>query len=234
MDFAQSYRLKKISVWALVGLTAILANMPKEWAAILHLQVEYLLGVFGLLLVLALFLFTRFSYFILTILLIIGANLPDRWSHSLAIEKTPLIAALCFMIVGSLFNQFAKVLPSGLEQNAKKKSPDGIRALMAAIQRGREHSIQVIIAMNIDLNAFDESGRTPLMAAALANQTKIADMLIGGGADIGLKSSDGLNAIDLAVQGGHLAMATHLREAFARANPEPVEATPEDEQLLKD
>lgn len=224
MDFARSYRLKQITVWTLVGVTAILANLPREWAARFNLQVEYLLGVFGVLVVLSLFLFARFSYFLLTVLLIIGANLPDRWSHSLAIDKVPLIAALCFMILGSLVNQFAKVLPSGLEVKPRKSSPDGIRALMSAIQRGQEHSIQVIIGMHIDLNAFDESGRTPLMAAAEAGKTKIVGMLIGGGAQIDLKSTDSLGAIDLAVQGGHMATAAYLQEALSRTTPLPADA----------
>lgn len=220
MDFASKHRRKQITLLTLVGATALLANMPREWAPQLGLQVEYLLGVLGLLLVLALFLFARFSYFLLTILLIVGANLPDRWSHSLAIDKTPLLAALVFMAIGSLINQFAKVLPSGLEPKAKTDSPEGIRALMAAIQRGQEHSIKVIVGMNINLNAFDESGRTPLMVAAAAGQTKIVEMLLNGGADVSLRNSAGLTAIDLAIQAGHRPTAACLQERLARTAPE--------------
>jgi hypothetical protein len=224
MDFANNYRLKQITVWLLVGVTACLANLPKEWAAHLNLQVEYLLGVFGLLIVLALFLFTRFSYFLLTVLLIIGANLPDRWSHSLAIDKVPLITALCLMIVGSLLNQFVKILPSGLEPKAKVNNPEGIRALMSAIQRGQARSVQIIISMNIDLDVFDESGRTPLMAAAAAGQSAIVDMLSAAGAKIDLKTPDGLSAIDLATQSGHLAITAQLQDALARISAQPAQA----------
>lgn len=227
MEFTRKHRQKQITLWALVGVTAILANLPQEWTDRLGLQVEYLLGVLGLLLVLALFLFTRFSYFLLTILLIVGANLPDRWSHSLAIDKTPLLAALIFMAIGSLINQFTKVLPSGLEPKAKTNSPEGIRALMSAIQRGQEHSIQVIIGMNINLNAFGDDGRTPLMAAAALGQTKTVGLLISGGAEITMKNSEGLTAIDLATQTGHMATAAYLRETLDKAAPRADKATSE-------
>lgn len=227
MDFSAKYRQKQIAVWVLVGLTAVLANIPREWAARLNLHTEFLLGVLGLLIVLALFFFARFSYFFLTMLLIVGANLPDRWSSGLQVDKMPLIIALGVMIFGSLLNHISRILPTGLEAKPKEVIPEGIRALMAAIPRGQERAVRTVVAMNIDLNHFDEAGRTPLMAAAAAGQTKIAEILIDAGAVVDLQSPDGLTAVAIAVQSGHMATAARLQEASLQAStPRPEPARP--------
>ena len=216
MDYLTKQRHKQLAVWVLVGLTAILANIPREWAMRLNLHTEFLLGVLGVLIVLALFFFARFSYFFLTVLLIAGANLPDRWASGLNIDKVPLVIALAVMIAGSLLNQVSKILPSGLEPKPREANPEGIRALMAAIPRGQERAVKAVISMNVELNMFDDTGRTPLMAAAAAGQTTIAELLIGGGARIDLKSPDGLTAIDIAVKAGQMATAARLQEALLK------------------
>lgn len=221
MDILFKHRQKQFALWLLVGITAILANLPRDLAARLHLQTEYLLGVLGLLIVLALFLFVRFSFFFLTILLIVGANLPDRWSAGLGVDKFPLIVALAVMILGSLVNQVSKIIPSGLEARPREKHPEGVRAMMAAIPRGQVRSVKTILAMNIDPNDFDEHGRTPLMAAAQAGQNEIIEVLIAAGAEIDFKSPDGLTAKDIALAAGQMAAATLLQQKLAAGQTPP-------------
>jgi hypothetical protein len=218
MEFTTKYRLKRLAVWVLVGVVAILVIGQKQWAARLHLQTELLIGIFGILIVLALFLFRRFSYLFLTVLLIVGANLPDRWSFGLSIDKLPLILALGVMAAGALLNRVSKILPTGLEPERKEKNPDGIRALTVAIARGQEHLVKTVIGMNVDLNAFDEAGRTPLMVAAAAGRTKIIEMLIEAGAEVDGKSPDGLTARDMAVQAGQIEAVVCLDEARSKAS----------------
>lgn len=227
MDFATRYQQKRIAVWVLVAITAVLANVPREWAMRLNLHTEFLLGVLGLLVLLALFMFARFSYFFLTVLLIVGANLPDRWSLGLEIDRIPLIAALAIMVVGSLINQVSHVIPSGLEPPPKKKIPEGIKALMSAIGRGQDRAVKTIVRMNIDLNCVDESDRSPLMAAAAAGNGAIVDILLAGGAAVDLKSADGLTAVDLAMRAGHMDLAKKLQEqprTVANKTPDLVKA----------
>jgi uncharacterized protein len=218
MDYATKFRIKQVAVSALVALAALLANLPKEWAERLNLNAELLIGILGLLIVLALFLFARFSYFFLTVLLIAGANLPDRWALGLHIDKLPLMMALGIMITVSLANRLAKFLPTGLEPKPKSQNADGIHALMTAASRGQDRTVRRLIDMNIELNSVDETGRTPLMLAAAAGHAKIVEMLVEGGANVEIKNPDGLTAMQLATQVGKVDATESIQEALIRVN----------------
>lgn len=221
MDYATKFRIKQIAVSVLVAIAAVLAYLPKQWAERFHLDTELMIGILGVLIVLALFVFARFSYFLLTVLLIAGANLPDRWAQGLHIDRLPLLVALGVMIAISLLNRLAKFLPTGLEPKPKSRNPDGVQALMTAVGRGQEHAVRTLIKMNIDVNAVDDMGRTPLMVAAAAGHGKMVQFLIENGADVEIKSPDGLTAMSIATQFGQVDATESIQAALVKKTGTP-------------
>ena len=87
--------------WVLVALvmfTSILANMPEDILAQYNINREYLLGFLALIVFMALFLYLKFQFFFLVVLLAIGANMPAQISDSLNISKWPLVIAMALMV----------------------------------------------------------------------------------------------------------------------------------------
>jgi hypothetical protein len=67
----------------LVLLTAVIADLPDEALHDYSINRNYLLGLLALLVFLALFLYLQFQFFILVVLLALGANMPAQVSESL-------------------------------------------------------------------------------------------------------------------------------------------------------
>jgi len=210
MDFIVVHRGKQAAVIGVMVISAVLANLPLSLAEAFLVQREYVLAVFGLLIMLGLFLFAKFSFLLLTALLVVGANLPDRWSLAIQLDKTPLIFALVVMVVGSLLNQTTKIIPVGLEPPKRIPNPEGLKALMAAISRRNERAVRTILAVNISVNMLDDEGRSPLMAAAASGQTEIVELLLAAGANVNLADASGRIAHDFALAAGQSALGLRL------------------------
>ena len=76
------------------------------------------------------------------------------------------------------------------------------RFLRLAVLTGVERAIQVHIDRGDDLNACDEQGQTPLMLSASRNKAAVCRLLIGCGADAGLRDPSGKTALDIAKAAG--------------------------------
>ena len=135
MDFLAAHRRKQTLLISIVAITAILANLPPSFSQSFFIEREYLLAVLGLLFMLGLFLYAKFSLLLLTTLLVIGANLPDRWSSAISVDKTPLIASLLIMVFASLLNQTKQLLPPGLEPPKRSKNPAGLTQMLRTAHR---------------------------------------------------------------------------------------------------
>lgn len=220
MDYLRAKRLKETILIVLVGLMAAVANLPEGLLRPYGLDHRYLLAVLGVLVVLALFLYVRFFFFLLYILLAVGANLPDQWAQGLGVSRLPMLVALIVMVVFSLFNHSTKMLPTGLEpERRRKKSPQGIKALVQAIDKGQAAHIQQLLKLEFDLNAEDERGVTPLIAAAAKGDAALVALLLAHRADPALIGRDGLTALEMALKNGHAAVAERLKAARQQAQP---------------
>lgn len=215
MDFLARYRIQRIVLIGMVAVIAILAHLPRSITAGLYVEPEYLMAVLGLLVLLGLFLWAKFSLLLLTVLLVAGANLPDRWAAGLHFDKLPLYCALAFMIFGGLINRWANLLPSGVEPPARRVNPEGFKALMAAILRRQPRSVEVILKMNVAVDFIDENGFSPLMLAASTGQADVVDKLLAAGAQIDLANPDGRTAHDFARAAGQAVLAHRLAPAGA-------------------
>lgn len=197
----------------LVALTAVIANLPGSLLEPLGVRPGYLLALLGLIVVLALFLYLRVFFFLLYVLLAIGANVPAQWADALGISQMALLITLVAMVALSLLNYGVKLLPSGIESTSApehKPSAEGTKALLIAIERGNAMQVRQILAMEIDPDQPGGNGITPLMLAAQLGHADMVDALLAAGADMRLTNADGRNAHDMALRKGHAAIVKKL------------------------
>ncbi len=208
-----SKRAMEWTLFGLVGLIAILANLPQSWLEYGSINRNLLLGILVLTVFIALFLYLKFQFFILVVLLALGANMPGEVSDSLGISTMPLVIAMAAMVGISLINYVVDLLPTGLEEKPKEQSAEGIKALFYAIEKGNLVYAQKVLSMNFDPNLRAENGYTPLMYASARGDAKMCELLVRNGADVNIISSDGDTAIELALRVGSQEVADILKKA---------------------
>ncbi len=206
-------RVREIALVVLVALTATLANLPEDLLQQYDVNRDLLLGTLALTVFIALFLYLKFQFFFLVVLLAVAANMPGEVAESLGISTTPLIIAMGTMVGFSLINYIVDLLPTGLEKRPKELSAEGIKVLFYAIEKGNLVYAQKILAQNFDPNLVAENGYTPLMYAAARGDTKMVDLLLRNGADVNVVSKSGDTAIELALRIGAQECAEILKKA---------------------
>lgn len=209
MDIVKQRQLREWTLLALVGLMALIANLPASVPEFIGIERGVVMAVLGLVVVLALFLYVRLFFFLLYTLLAIGANLPEQWAQALNISQGPLLLTLIAMVCLSLLNYTVKLLPSGLEPTQKKKNPEAIQVLLNAIDRGNPAYIRSVLRMDFDVNMLGEAGQTPLMRAAQRGDESMVELLLAHGADPGMSGTGG-SPSELARGAGHEALAARL------------------------
>ena len=212
-DLLTRLRVREVALFALIALTAVLANLPAEYARRLGIDPEYLLGILASVMVVGLFLYLRFFLFFAVALLILGANLPDQIAEGFGISKIPLILALLAMIGVSAINNVVKLLPTGLEPGPKERSPEGVRALFYAIEKNNVLYAQKVLSMRFDPNLHHDNGYTPLAYAAMKGNPKMVEVLLRNGADPAQTTREGETPVELALRAGKEGVADLLKRA---------------------
>ncbi|MDW8468378.1 MAG: ankyrin repeat domain-containing protein [Burkholderiales bacterium] len=174
---------------------------------------NYLLATLGLAILVGLFFYLKFFFFLAVVLLVLGANLDQTIAENLGISKTPLILAMVAMVGISLINHVVKLLPTGLEPRPRERSPEGIRALFYAIEKGNVVYAQKVLDMNFDCNMHHDNGYTPLAYAAMKGHARMVELLLRYGADPTMATRDGDTPTELALRFGHADVADLLKAA---------------------
>jgi hypothetical protein len=77
-------------------------------------------------------------------------------------------------------------------------------ALFRAVHAGSPDTVQTLLASpNVDVNAVDEHGNTPLIEAARLGHDKVTTALLIAHADPSIKNDEGKTALMLAAEGRH-------------------------------
>jgi ankyrin repeat protein len=210
-----SQRSREVALVVLVGIVAVLANLPEDMLDRFGIEREFLLGLLALTVFIALFLYLKFQFFFLVVLLAGAANMPSEVADNLGISKWPLIIAMATMVGFSLINYVVDLLPTGLEKTPKEQSAEGIKVLFYAIEKGNLVYAQKVLSQNFDPNLIADNGYTPLMYAAARGDTKMVELLLRNGADVNIVSKDGDTAIELALRIGSQECADILKKARA-------------------
>lgn len=212
-DLLTRMRVREMMLFGLIAITAVLANLPAETLETWGVERNYLLAILGLAIFAGLFFYLKFFFFLAVVLLVLGANLDQTIADSLNISKIPLILAMVAMVGISLINYVVKLLPTGLEQKPRERSPEGIRALFYAIEKSNLVYAQKVLDMNFDCNLHHDNGYTPLAYAAMKGNTRMVELLLRYGADPNMATKDGDTPSELALRFGHGEVADLLKAA---------------------
>ena len=217
--------------WVLVGMVAVIAliaNLPSSITDQFGVKIEYLLITLGAVVFVALLLYMRFTFFLIIVLLVIGANLPGQYAQALGISKVPLVLTLALMVGVSLINHVVKLIPSGLERD---NSGEAQKALFYAIEKGNLVYAQKLLNMNLDPNVRGPGGYSCLMYAAAKGHAGLVELFLRNGADSTAVNTEGDSAVDLALRLGHSQIADTLKQArmqqMAARSGNTVDAAPQ-------
>jgi ankyrin repeat protein len=212
-DLLTRMRVREVALFALIVLAAILAQLPPEMLEDYDINRNYLLGVLGCGIIVGLFFYLRFFFFLAVVLLILGANLDEQLADYFNISKVPLVLALVAMVGISLINYVVKLMPTGLEEKPREKSPEGVRALFYAIEKSNLVYAQKVLQMNFDPNLQHDNGYTALAYAAMKGNGRMVELLLRNGADPNVVTKEGDSPVELALRLGHSEVADLLKTA---------------------
>lgn len=223
-DLLTRMRVREVALFGLIAMAAILAQMPHEILDDYGINRNYLLGVLGCGIVLGLFFYLKFFFFLAVVLLILGANLDQQLAEYINISKIPLVLALVAMVGIQLINYFVHLMPTGLEEKPKEKSPEGVRALFYGIEKSNLVYVQKVLQMNFDPNVQHDNGYTALAYAAMKGNGRMVELLLRNGADPTVATKEGDTPVELALRLGHSEVADILKAARQQmqAGREPV------------
>ncbi len=212
-DLLSRVRLQEWLLMLLITLTAILANLPSEFLERYDLNPNYLVAALSCAVIFGLFLYLRFFFFLAVVLLIAGANMPEQIAERFNVSKVPLILALLLLVGISLINYVVRLLPTGLEPKPKTPSPEGVRAMFYAIEKGNLVYAQKVIGMGFDPNLHHDNGYTPLAYAAMKGNPHMVELFLRNGANPGMTTKEGDTPVELALRFGHAEVADVLKKA---------------------
>lgn len=115
-------------------------------------------------------------------------------------KKSIKILSLALVMLGNV--ALASNVGNSVSTNAITYETSDVNPLCLAISKGDIDTVKQIIAYGIDVNDTTNRGMTPLMYAAIYNQTEIAKLLIEKGADLDKKDKSGSTALDHAKTSG--------------------------------
>jgi uncharacterized protein len=236
LDFLTKLRIRDMILTGIITIAAVLANLPQEYIEdTLGVSHNTLLAVLAISVVLGLFMYLKFFFFLAVVLLIAGANMPDQIAQGITdatgmtMSKIPIILSLLVMVGIGLINHVVKLIPTGLEPKPKEASPEGVKALFYAIEKGNVVYAQKVLSMNFDPNLHHENGYTALAYAAAKGNPQMVEVLIRNGADAALTTKEGDTPVELALRFGHAEVADILKRArqAAMASDMPADAQPQ-------
>jgi hypothetical protein len=234
LDFLTRLRIRDLVLTGIITVAAVLANLPTEYVEeTLGVSHNTLIAVLAVSVVLGLFLYLKFFFFLAVVVLIAAANMPEQIAQGitdatgLGMSKVPIILALVAMVGVALINHVVKLMPTGLEPKPKERSPEGVKALFYAIEKGNVAYALKVLAMNFDPNLHHENGYTALAYAAAKGQPQMVETLLRHGADPALTTREGDTPVELALRFGHAEVADLLKRARQAALAEANDAEPQ-------
>jgi uncharacterized protein len=229
VDFLTRLRIRELILMGLIAITAVLANLPREYVEeTLGISHGALLAILAIAVIVGLFLYLKFGLFVVVLLLIAGANMPAQIAEGLNISKIPIVLSLIALVGVGLINYVVKLVPTGLEPKPRERSPEGVRALFYAIEKNNPVYAQKVLSMNFDPNLVHDNGYTPLAYAAMKGSVPMIELLLRNGADPALVTREGDTPVELVLRMGHADVADILKRARQSADaPAAAEPAPQ-------
>src|SRR3954470_7490588 len=111
LDFLTRLRIRELVLIGLITFAALLANLPQEYVEeTLGVNRGLLFAVLGIAIIVGLFLYLKFGFFVVVVLLIAGANMPEQIAEGLGVSKIPILLALLALVGVGLINYFVNLM----------------------------------------------------------------------------------------------------------------------------
>jgi hypothetical protein len=202
-------------LFLLVAVLSIAVNLP---AAVIgqYIDQKTLLIVLAAVVVIALFRYLRLLLFLCVLALALGANMPERLSHTLGIDQTVMLTFLVLLVLISQANRFLK-LPEDTDPARKRSAPrldssESRKAVLIAIARGNVKRLKWFHSHNTELNFF-EDGVSPVTLAAEKGNSEVMQLLIYFGANLNVTDGAGRSPLEIAEANGFSRTAEIIRFA---------------------
>ncbi|MFH1689999.1 MAG: ankyrin repeat domain-containing protein [Candidatus Eisenbacteria bacterium] len=115
---------------------------------------------------------------------------------------------------GGFADVAARLIERGADVHAEP--PDGMTALMRALDQGHLEMSQLLLDSGVDVNAADpDMGRTALHTASLRGWPDVAGLLLEKGADLSAEDAYGMTPLEYAGKYGHRDVAELLQSRGA-------------------
>ena len=122
-------------------------------------------------------------------------------------RRNKLAVIICLFLVNTFF-------VTGCSRARHASHSQETDALFRAVHAGSPDTvIALLTSPNVDVNAVDEHGNTPLIEAARLGHDKVASALLIAHADMSIKNDEGKTALMLAAEGRHDETVRVLTEA---------------------
>ena len=106
------------------------------------------------------------------------------------------------------------------------QSPEGVRAMFYAIEKGNLVYAQKVISMEFDANLHHENGYTPLAYAAMKGNPQMVELFLRNGANPAMTTREGDTPVELALRFGHADVADILKKARQEIESRSAEGAP--------
>src|SRR5438876_10973645 len=105
LDFLTKLRVRELVLMGLITITAVMANLPHEYVEeTLGVSHNTLLAVLACSVIIGLFLYLKTGLFVVVVLLIAGANMPEQIAEGLNISRAPIVLALVALVGVGVIN----------------------------------------------------------------------------------------------------------------------------------
>lgn len=129
-------------------------------------------------------------------------------------KKSISFFSLALVMLGNVaFASNVEINPSKVSSSYETSD---VNPLCLAISKGDITTVKQIISYGIDINETTNRGMTPLMYAAIYNQSEIAKLLLEKGAKLDMKDKSGSTALDHAKNSGFESVVEVLKPSKKR------------------
>lgn len=209
------FKSSEVLILLAASVMSLLANLPD---AVLGNIVDRKMLLIGLtaMIVVAMFRYLQIFLLLVISILAIGANLPEELATTLGVSPMVFLISLGTLISLALLNRVVKFLPTD-PNAASREIMDEREALLSAIARGDQLTLQRMLVMNAEVN-FTLNGTTPLHLAAEKGYPEMVRILISHGADYRKKNAQGLTALEIALAKKKFIQTTEILHSAGKSN----------------
>ena len=124
-----------------------------------------------------------------------GVGSGSGWGYGGAMAYVPYAVELNRAVAANELIEARRLLAAGASVNQGDKNYGGVTPLFLAVERGSIEMVKLLLSYGADVNAADESKRTPLMSLDSDATPELLELLIEAGADVNARDNSGMTVL---------------------------------------